>query len=134
MTAGRPTDYRPEYCERIIEMGKRGLSVVQMACELDVVRNTMERTWTEEYPEFLIAFNKAKQESQSWWEKVGQEGMFESPGGGKINTGIWSRSMAARFPADWRENSKVEQTLSGPGGGPVETAITVKFVDGDTAT
>lgn len=67
----------------------------------------------------MEAFTQAKAFSQAWWEKVGREGMFESPGGMKINASIWSRSMAARFPHDWRENSKHE--LSGLNGAPIET-------------
>lgn len=45
--------------------------------------------------------------------------MFEEPGGVKLNPSIWSRSMAARFPKDWRENSKHE--VSGIDGAPIET-------------
>ena len=116
MAAGRPTDYKPEYCERVIELGKTGASIVEMATEIGVDRKTLETAWPTAFPEFLQAFTQAKQFSQVWWEKVGREGMFESPGGGKINATIWSRSMAARFPADWRESSKVDNTLQNPDG------------------
>ena len=39
MPAGRPTDYRPEYCERVIELGRLGMSVVEMAADIGVARN-----------------------------------------------------------------------------------------------
>jgi transposase len=128
MAAGRPTDYKPEYCKRVIELGKTGASIVEMAAEIGVDRKTLETAWPAAFPEFLQAFTQAKQFSQVWWEKVGREGMFESPGGGKINATIWSRSMAARFPADWREASKVENTLQNPDGTAIDTGTKITIV------
>lgn len=31
---GRPSDYDPAYCDLVIEMGKKGYSVVEMATEI----------------------------------------------------------------------------------------------------
>ena len=47
-------------------------------------------------------------------------GMYDSTGATSdtFNASVWSRSMAARFPEDWRENKGVEVT--GANGGPVE--------------
>jgi hypothetical protein len=45
-----------------------------------------------------------------------------------FNSSVWSRSMAARFPEEWRESSKTE--LTGAGGGPVQNHLTVEFVSG----
>ena len=39
-----------------------------------------------------------------------------------FNASIWSRSMAARFPKDWRENKNVE--LAGKDGGAIEMNVT----------
>lgn len=110
MPAGRPTDYRPEYCEEVIAMGEEGYSVVEMCAALKVVRNTMVIEWTRDHPEFLTAMTHAKQASQSWWERKGRDCLIMTPGQGTFNTGVWSRSMAARFPEDWRENKGVEVT------------------------
>jgi hypothetical protein len=104
---GRPTDYRPEYCEQVIEYGKRGKSVAWMAAELGVAKQTIHN-WAEEHPEFLDAFNVAKLHSQRWWEDAGQDNMLMAPGQGTMNASIWSRSMAARFPDDWREKQEIK--------------------------
>lgn len=125
MTAGRPADYKPEYCEQIIELGKQGKSIVQMACALGVVKQTLVN-WANEHPEFLAAFNFAKQESQNWWETTGQIYLVEAPGGPKINAGLYSRSMAARFPDDYRE--KQDLNLGGQPNNPIETKVTVEYV------
>ena len=116
MSAGRPTDYNPDFCELVIELGKQGKSVAQMASECDVSKQTM-LTWASIYPEFLDALTLAKTHSQNWWESKGQDNLLSS-GGVSLNAGVWSRSMAARFPDDWRENKGVE--LTGAGGGALK--------------
>lgn len=97
----RPTKYKKEYCERIINLGKQGYSIAEMADDLDVVINTL-KSWAEEHSEFLIAFTRAKDASKSWWERKSRINLenrdFQQP--------LWSRSMAARFPEDYRESSK----------------------------
>jgi len=119
MTGGRPTGYDPAFCDRVIELGKTGASVVEMACEIGVHRNTLETLWPAAHPEFMEAFAYARQCSQVWWERKGRVGMEKS--GQEFQASIWSRSMAARFPHDWREVKGTE--LTGKDGGPVETKI-----------
>lgn len=118
MPGGRPSLYDPAYCDKVVELGKLGMSVVEMAAHIGVARNTLETEWPSAHPEFLESFTRARQLSQAWWESIGRTMMIEEPGAAKLNTGIWSRSMAARFPHDWREKS--ETTLQGPNGGPLQ--------------
>ena len=128
MPAGRPTSYKPEYCESVIEMGKQGFSVVEMAAEIGVDRKTLEQAWPTSEPEFLQALTQAKQLSQAWWERKGRESLLIPQGGGTFQASVWSRSMAARFPHDWREKSETAHT--GPDGGPLEIkTITRRVVD-----
>jgi len=51
--------------------------------------------------------------------------LIETPGAPKLNTGLWSRSMAARFPNEYRENSKVE--VSGNNGGAIQVDVIHDF-------
>lgn len=99
----RPTDYKPEYCEMVIEWGMQGKSRAWICAELGVVRNTL-KNWEAAHPDFLIAMERAKLAEQRWWEDAGQAGMV-APGFGAT---VWSRSMAARFPDEWREKSEVD--------------------------
>lgn len=113
MTIGRPTIYNPAYCDRVIELGKQGYSVVEMAADIGVARTTLETNWPAANPEFLEAFTHAREQSQAWWERAGRVGMLEN----NISAPIWSRSMAARFPHDWREIKGTE--LTGKDGGAI---------------
>ena len=124
MPAGRPTLYRTEYCDKVVELGRDGLSRVQIAAEFDVAKSTLQE-WEKQYPEFSVAITRAMTLSQAWWEKKGQECLI-MPAGATFQSSVWSRSMAARFPDDWRENSKLEHT--GKDGGPIETETVIRIV------
>ena len=103
---GRPTKYDPKYCEEVLRMGAQGYSVVEMAAEIGVKRDTLETNWPDKHPEFLEAFTQAMQLSQSWWEKQGRIALFAD----KFQNALWARSMAARFPKDWRESKNVDHS------------------------
>lgn len=102
---GRPSGYNPAYCERVIELGREGKSKVQMAADFDVSKQTL-LNWADAHPEFFDALTRAATLAQAWWENAGQVGLVAD----KFNGNVWSRSMAARFPEDWRE--KTEQNVN----------------------
>jgi hypothetical protein len=101
----RPSEYREEYCEAVIEWGRDGKSKTWMAAQIGVSRDTIYE-WCKRYPAFADALSYAKTCEQAKWEDLGQIGV-NSIG---FSATAWSRSMAARFPDDWRESSKHEVT------------------------
>jgi transposase len=114
---GRPSKYDPVYCNQVIELGKEGLSKWQICSRLNIGIHNMN-AWIGAHEEFRSAFEQARLDALAFWEDLAQDHIKESPGGVKLNTGLWSRSMAARFPAEYRENSKVE--ITGKNDGPIE--------------
>jgi hypothetical protein len=124
----RPSTYDAAYCEEVIRLGELGKSVEYMAGKLGVCVNTLSN-WAEAHEEFLHAFTRARQLSLMWWEDRGQDGM-ERPGN-EFQGSIWSRNMAARFPATWREVKGTE--LTGKDGAPVETIQRIERVIVDPA-
>jgi transposase len=98
---GRPTLYKPEYCEKVINWGKQGKSRAWMAAELDVARDTLNE-WTKAHEEFADALSRAKTHEQRWWEDAGQEGLTSD----RFNGAMWAKNMASRFHDEWRDNSK----------------------------
>lgn len=119
MPAGRPTDYNPDFCALIIEHGEKGASVVEMAYECGVTKQSIYE-WARVHPEFSDALNKARAASQVWWERKGRAGIEKSSS--EFQGNLWGRNMSARFPEDWREIKGTE--LTGANGGPVEHAVT----------
>jgi len=122
---GRPSKYDPAFCERVIQLGKLGKSVEQIACELDVGTRTMYE-WRDVHPEFSRALEIAKECEMYWWETIAQTHMIEEKDAAKLNASIWSRSMAARFPKKYRESTK--QEITGADGAPLLQGIEVSFV------
>jgi len=106
MPAGRPSLYKPEYCEQVIELGKAGKSQVQIAVALNIPRSTMH-SWAKEHEEFSAALTRAKECEQDWWENTGQKGLTAD----KFNSAVWSKSMSARFREEYTD--RVEQNHSG---------------------
>lgn len=113
---GRPPKYRSEMCAQVIEWGKQGKSKTWMAAHLGVNKVTLHE-WINSIPEFSNAMDLAEYYSQVWWEDAGQNGML-MPG---FNASIWSRSMSARFPKEWRETKNAE--ITGADGGAIKLDV-----------
>ena len=122
MPGGRPTLYKPEFCDVAVEMGAQGKSLAQIAAACGVARITLWE-WVDKHPEFAGAIARARDLALSWWEEQAHVGMWESPEGARLNPQLWSRSMAARFPDAYRESKKLEHT--GANGGPVKSMVVI---------
>lgn len=101
MPAGRPSDYKPEYCEQVVDLGKAGKSVAQMCAHFDISRQTIDN-WAEAHPEFLEALSRAKVHMQAKLEELGFAGLTSD----KFNAAVWKVTMAARFRADYTERTE----------------------------
>ncbi len=117
----RPSEYKPEYCNQVIAWGGEGKSLAWMAAQLDCAKQTLHN-WAAANPEFLDALARAKTKAQAYWEDMGQSGVY-LPG---FNGSVYTKSMAARFPDDWRDNTRTE--LVGADGGPLKQTLRVEFV------
>jgi hypothetical protein len=95
-------------------MGSEGYSVVEMCAEIGVARNTFEVEWPQAHPDFSLALASARLASQAWWEGQGRKGLSAE----RFQASLYSRSMAARFPADWRETKNSE--ITGKDGGSIK--------------
>ena len=127
---GRPSLYDPAYCEQVIELGKLGKSTESIGAILGVGTATIYR-WRDDFPDFREALEIAKDFELHWWEEQAAAYMVETKDGPKLNSSIWSRSMAARFPKKYREQTKTE--ITGADGAPLLAGIQVTFVKPDDA-
>ena len=73
---GRPTEYDPIYCDKVIELGLLGKSFEQMSAQLNVSYRTLCR-WRDSHEEFCHALEDAQALSQAWWEDQAQSHMLE---------------------------------------------------------
>ena len=122
---GRPSLYDPSYCETVRDLGRIGKSVEQICYQLNVSLRTIY-LWRDAHEEFLHALDDAKTYEQAWWEEQAAAYMVENKESDRLNSTLWSRSMAARFPKKYRESTK--QEITGADGAPLLTGIQVTFV------
>lgn len=102
MAGGRPSKYDPAYCEKVVELGKEGKSLTQIAVALDVPKSTII-SWSNQHLEFSTALTRAKECEQAWWEQKGMDGLTAD----KFNSAVWSKSMSARFRDDYTERREL---------------------------
>ncbi len=74
MPVGRPSDYRPEYCQAVIDHCSQGATLTSFAASIDQGRATIYR-WQDEHPQFRDACALARAKCQDWWEKLFREGI-----------------------------------------------------------
>lgn len=117
---GRPSKYKPEYCEQILELGKQGKSIAQMAAAFDVDKASVYR-WADEEEAFRTALARARTYSQTWWEDKAQQNL----GTRDFNAQLWLKSVASRFRDDYTEKQVTE--VSGPDGGAIKTETVTKI-------
>lgn len=89
---GRPTDYDPAFCERVVEYGRDGMCREEIAAALDVSYPTFSN-WLKVYPDFLYAATRAKELEYAYFLRAGREGMLNR----HFNVQAWALQMRNRF-------------------------------------
>lgn len=64
----RPSKYDPSYCDLVIELMQKGLSLTGFAGKIGVSRSTVS-LWAKEYPDFSEATNVGKAVRAATWEE-----------------------------------------------------------------
>ena len=109
MPAGRPTKYKPEFCEVVVKAGEEGETLAGMAEACGVHRSTLN-DWIEQHPEFSAAVKEGVQKSQVWWERQGRLATFGGVNG--FNATSYIFNMKNRFPSDWRDKQDFDHQSS----------------------
>ena len=89
---GRPTKYKPQMCETILELMKEGASLDEVRGELDISKDTLYR-WKEDYEDFSDSIKRGIRMSQAWWEKQGRISLRDRD----FNYTGWYMNMKNRF-------------------------------------
>lgn len=113
--AGRPTKYRPEMCIQVIQSLSTGQGMLETACHLKVLHETMT-DWTKIYPRFSVAIKIGRQLCELWWRNQGRLNMHNR----NFNHILWMMNMSNRF--NWKQKVDQTETIKG------ETTVTHKHV------
>ncbi len=105
---GRPTKYKPEYCQIVEELGRQGKSPAQIASVLNVDKASLIR-WTGDHEDFRLSLARAKTYEQAYWERLGEKALNRK----HFQSQVWRMSMAARFRDEYTEGKNtVEVNLN----------------------
>jgi hypothetical protein len=119
----RPTKYKPEYCELVIDTMAAGKSLAAAAAQIRVARSTFYE-WAKEYPDMAEAVAIGKDLSLAYWEQLAHD---TATGESNGNASVLNFQMKNRFRNDYTDSQDLR--LSG-GEDPIrsESMHTIKFV------
>ena len=131
-SVGRPSKYKPEYCEMLIKHMKNGGSFTTFAAIVEVNADTLHE-WVKVHEDFSETKKVAVRLAEKWWEDASKAGMmgqvtrvkerqYDENGNvtkeirepAHFNATVWVFTMKNRF--NWRD----KRELTGKDGGPIE--------------
>jgi len=98
MPVGRPTEYKPEYCDKVLPFMEQGYSITAFAGHLGVSRQTVYN-WMDAHPEFFDAIKEGEAASALWWESALRN--TTTTGEGNATAAIFG--LKNRIPHEWRD-------------------------------
>lgn len=105
MSAGRPTRYKSEYCQALLDHMEQGLSFLSFAGTIGVCFDTLYE-WERVHPEFSEAKKRGVAMSLAWDEKLLNKGTEGKQRGYNIAAHKWK--MANRYKWTERHEMKIE--------------------------
>jgi len=113
---GRPSLYKEEYCELLIEHMTKGLSFESFAAITNTCVDTIYE-WAKVHPQFSEAKRMAKPKCQLFWEQIGIDGLYNTKVVQKmgkssttttkaLNASVWIFNMKNRF--DWTDKHELD--------------------------
>jgi hypothetical protein len=98
--------FKPEMCERMIEMGKQGASQKMIWSELGISKNNAE-SLKKSNPEFAEALDMALVHAQAYWERE-LLANIENKG---YNSRLAEIALRGQFQSDYRETRDTKVDL-----------------------
>ena len=113
--AWQESTYKPEYCEKAVQVLSSGKSFASVCAALGCCRATLYN-WRDAHPEFAKALNHGVQLSQAHWEDIGYSGTTGA--NPEFCATPWVFTMKSRFRDDYAKkkeddgkNSVIEKLL-----------------------
>lgn len=110
--SGRPSKYKPEYGDILIQHMKKGYSFESFGAIVRVNRDTLYE-WASKHEEFSDAKKLGQTDSLYFWEQQGIDGLYnittrDADGGSNtvsLNTSAWIFSMKNRH--NWTDKREI---------------------------
>jgi len=124
-SVGRPSSYKPDFCQRVISLMAEGRSLDGCAALLGVHPDSLY-TWQKVHPEFSDAVKTGRAAATAFWESRLLD--IAQGASGNAQAVQWALRNRSRAASGWdHAHAKVE--VSGPNGGSVQVQTDVKVID-----
>jgi hypothetical protein len=100
---GRPTKFKPAYCNEVIAAGQEGLSLTAFAGSIGVARSTINE-WMGEHSEFSEAVKVHQAKRTEYLERT----LLSSEQGPKVTARIFALKNAD--PENWKDKQEHEHS------------------------
>jgi len=105
--AGRPTKYKPEYCDNVKEFMQDGYSVTAFAGHIGVARSTVFK-WADEHDVFSDALKTGQAMAAMWWEDRLRQ--VAQTGEGNASAAIFG--VKNRSSMEWKDKQEIDHSSS----------------------
>lgn len=99
MSRGRPSTYKPEYCQQVKEMLIAGKTIKHCVAHFGMGRTAFYE-WVQKYPDLANTINEFKDDCEVWWLNKGMDNLDNK----QFNSHLYALMMQNMF--NW--NRKVE--------------------------
>lgn len=103
MKRGRPTKFKPEYCDDVIAAGRKGLSLTAFAGSIPIARSVINE-WMKAHPEF----KEACEVHQAARTLTLEEGLLSADMGPRVTARIFALKNAD--PENWKDKHDFEHS------------------------
>jgi hypothetical protein len=111
---GRPTVYKPEFCQQAIDIMQDGGSKMQVCAAFTISYQTflnwLDPNHASYQKDFFESIKLGETLSQAWWEGLGKDGT--SGVNTDVNATMYGFNMKNRFKEDWRDKQEIVQTTT----------------------
>jgi hypothetical protein len=109
---GRPSNYKPEFCQRAVELGAKGYSKAMIIADIGAGSYETVDSWINAVPAFLEAMQRARALALAYWEWMG----LENAGNRDFNSNLYRIVMMARFGVDGYREKQIVEHIQGESG------------------
>lgn len=104
--ATRKYVFKPEMCDRMIELGQQGASQKMIWAEMGITKD-VAKTWQKKYPEFADALDMALVHAQAYWERE----MLANVNNRAYNSRLAEIALRGQFPQDYKDTRELKAEI-----------------------
>jgi len=104
--ATRKYIFKPEMCDRMIELGQQGASQKMIWAEMGITKD-VAKSWQKKYPEFADALDMALVHAQAYWERE----MLANVNNRAYNSRLAEIALRGQFPQDYKDTRELKAEI-----------------------